>query len=279
MEVSGLLDLGEDHVPFMAAKRARMAGRPAQFFDSLRESLPVQTELLSLIVSNLRAHHGARFRIDDDHVHDMLDGTSHRLDDAAREPIEIAADIVEEDLILLDERDDDIVVIAASNAYSTTRRIVSCVGRSMRFAHEMVPGLNSSLGGRIDRVLGNLKIDMPAVRYNWAVVLNKERLAASTQPVDSKSEILHADHRGAGELLWIRSERQKFIRLPETGKVAFLLYTYSDPLSAISQDFESLTAIHRLLGEYSDERLRYSGMASFREPLMRWLAEMLQKLR
>lgn len=279
MEMSSLLDFGEDHVPFMAAKRQRMRERPAQFYGSIAESLPAQHELLAIIAAHLRDVHAAHFRVDGTAVEDLIDGTAHRLDAPDREPLEIAADLTEEDLILLDEKDGNVIVTAASNAYSTTRRIVSSVGQSMRFAHTHVPGLNEGLGDRIDRVLGNLKAGLPVVRYNWSVVAGRERLAPSTAPDHSAvAAAIHADHRAAGRLLSLRSERQKFIRLPQSGKVAFLLYTFSGPLSDIRDDRESLAGIHRLLGDYSPERLRYSGMDLFKAPLMRWLSERLAAL-
>lgn len=279
MDMASLLDFGDDHVAFMAAKRRRMQGRPEQFYASTKESLSAQSELLEIIVAQLRDVHAAHFTVEGSIVENLIDGTAHRLGDPDREPLEIAADLTEEDLILLDVREGDVIVAAASNAYSTTRRIVSSVGRSMRFAHEYVPGLNDGLGSRIDRVLANLKAGLPVVRYNWAVVAGRERLAPSTTPDHSAvAALVKADHRAAGNFLSLRSERQKFIRLPKSGKVAFLLYTFSSPLSDIADDRESLEGIHRLLGEYSPERLRYSGMDRFAEPLKRWLFERLAAL-
>ena len=47
--------------------------------------------------------------------------------------------------------------------------------------------------------------------------------------------------------------------------------TYSDPLSCLQSDVESVRAILALLRNYSDERWKYSEMDIVREPLMRWL--------
>lgn len=274
---SGLIDLGTDHVPFMAAKRARLAGRPPSFYGAVPESLPAQEELLRLVAQELRSHHRETFRVDEGRVIDLVDGSIHDLAEPGREPLEIAADLVEEDLILLQEEAGGVNVIAASNAYSTTRRIISCVGRSMRFAHEFVPGLNENLGGRIDRVLGHVQAGVPVVRYNWVVTPFGARLAPETAEgsfagsAAAVSSLLAEDFTRVPELLWVRSERQAFARLPETDTVAFFLHTYSDPLSLLADDRDSLAAMHKLLGEYSEERLRYSSMGPIREPLMRWI--------
>ena len=67
-------------------------------------------------------------------------------------------------------------------------------------------------------------------------------------------------------------ERQTFLRLPETSALAFGIHTYSDPLATIAGDAESLGALHRLLGSYSDERLAYGGMLGTQPAIMRWPA-------
>ena len=77
-------------------------------------------------------------------------------------------------------------------------------------------------------------------------------------------------------MLWLRVERQTFLRLPETGALAFGIHTYSDPLSAISRDADSLAALARLLHSYSDERLAYGGMLATRGPIMRWIGDRLR---
>ena len=87
--------------------------------------------------------------------------------------------------------------------------------------------------------------------------------------------MLSADHRKAGDMLWLRVERQTFMRLPETGALAFGIHTYSDPLSTIAQDRESLGSLHRLLSGYSDERLAYGGMLATRAAILRWIDDAL----
>ena len=76
-------------------------------------------------------------------------------------------------------------------------------------------------------------------------------------------------------MLWLRVERQTFVRLRETRALAFGIHTYSDPLSTIAGDRDSLTAIHRLLASYSDERLAYGGMLATRGAITSWIEDRL----
>lgn len=281
MAMAEWLDVGADHAAFMAAKRARLAGCPPLYYRTLAQSRPAQAELLHMVAANLLACHAGAFRRGEDALLDRIDGSRHVLDDATREPLDILGGIAEEDFVLFDAAGGPGLMIAASNAYSSSGRIVSCVGRGMHFAHEPVPGLNETLAARIDRVIGNVQRDRPVVRFNWFVTPIAERLfparshAANVEAGEEAARILAADHSGAGDMLWLRVERQSFVRLPETGALAFGIHTYADPLSSIAGDRDSLLALQRLLVAYSEERLAYGGMLATRPAILRWLEDRL----
>jgi len=263
----------------MAAKRARLAGLPPLFYGSLPVSRAAQAELRDLATAHLVNDHGGNFTLEHGRLCDHLDASTHDL--SGDEPLEVLGKIVEEDFILIENVDGSDILTAASNSYTTSGRIVSSVGRSMRFAHEFVPGLNDQLGARIDRVLANVQTSAPVVRFNWVLTSIADRLfpeGAHDANVDASERAaarLAEDYRRAGESLWIRVERQTFVRLPETRALAFGIHTYSHPLSSLAADGESLQALHRLVGEYAEERLRYSAMLAIKAPLMRWLEERL----
>ncbi|WP_421694810.1 heme-dependent oxidative N-demethylase family protein [Aestuariivirga sp.] len=279
MDMAQWLDTGSDHADFMAAKRARLNGRPPLYYQSLERSRPAQSELLRVVAENLLANHGTVYSGDGPLVRDHLDGTRHNLADETQEPLEILGNLVEEDFVLFAAEEGGDIVTAASNAYTSSGRIVSCVGRNMRFAHDPVPGLNEQLGARIDRVIGNVQPGKPVVRFNWFVTPIASRLfpershAANIEAAEQVAQALVQDFRKAGELLWLRVERQTFVRLPETGALAFGIHTYSHPLSTVADDVEGLAAMDRLLAAYSEDRLRYGGMLATRDPIRRWIAE------
>ena len=281
MEISQWLDIGPDHAAFMAAKRERLEGRPPLYYRSLASSRPAQSELLEQAAANLLAHHAARFGLDGRCLVDREDGSRHELDASGREPLEVASRILEEDFVLFERQGGRDIVVAASNASASSGRIVSCVGRDMHFAHEPVPGLNEALAARIDRVIGNVQAAKPVVRFNWFVTPIASRLFpegshdANVEAGEAAARRLAADHAAAGALLWLRVERQSFVRLPETGALAFAIHTYSDPLSVIADDRDSLANLARLLGSYSEERLAYGGMLATRAPVLRWIEDRL----
>jgi len=146
------------------------------------------------------------------------------------------------------------------------------------WAHEPVPSLTNQLGARINQVLGSLHAAIPCERFNWQVTPlatvffpHADPHAANAAAMHAVVETLRRDPARAGELLWMRVERQTLSRLPESNAVAFSLHTYSDPLSCLRSDVESARAILALLNNYSEERWQYSEMDIVREPLMVWL--------
>jgi hypothetical protein len=273
------LDTGSDHAAFMAAKRARLAGRPPLYYRSLPVSLPAQAELRDAVVDHLLRDHPHAFRRDGSVVVDLIDGSRYGL--AGPEPLAVVHDMAEEDFILFQTIGGRDIITAASNAYTSSGRIVSCVGRDMRYAHDPVPGLNDQLGPRIDRVLGHVQKGAPVVRFNWFITPIAGRLfpegwhGGNEAAAAAAATALAAGHSRAGDRLWLRVERQTFLRLPQTGALAFGLHTYSDPLSALAGDRESLVAIRDLITGYSADRLHYAGLAATRGPILRWIADRL----
>ena len=273
------LETGPDHAAFMAAKRQRLAGLPPQFFRAMPESRAAQAELRDAVVAHLLAQHTEHFTRSGDVLEDRIDGSRHDLADAM--PLALLGRILEEDFILFQTIDGQDLITAACNAYTSSGRIVSSVGRGMHFAHDPVPGLNEQLGPRIDRVLANVQVGTPVVRFNWFLTPISARLFpdgphdANVAMVRKVAASLAGDHRRCGDRLWIRSERQTFMRLPQTMALAFGIHTYSDPLSSLADDRESLAALHKLLGDYTDERLSYSAMLDLRAPVLRWIEDRL----
>jgi hypothetical protein len=148
----------------------------------------------------------------------------------------------------------------------------------MEWTHAPVPQLTQKLGLKITRVIRSVHAATPCERFNWQLTPmasvffpHHDPHAANATAMQHISAELQRDPARAAELLWIRVERQTLSRLPDSNAVAFSLHTYSDPLSSIQSDLESLRAIRALLSDYTEERWKYSEMDIVREPLMRWL--------
>jgi hypothetical protein len=271
--------IGGEHSEMMRQKRARLDDYRSFYYGSLPDSLPAQRELRQRVTTHLLADHSQSFVRNGSEIRSLITGQVIDLDDHTTEPLLQLSYLIEEDFMLLDKVGGAARITAASNAYSTSGRLVASVGHDVAWAHEPVPRLTDKLGVRINQVIDSIHPAYPCERFNWqltpmATVFfpHDNPHAANAAAMHEAVEKLRHDPGRAGELLWLRVERQTLSRLPDSNAVAFSLHTYSDPLSSVQSDLESLRAILALLKGYSEERWKYSEMDIVREPLLAWLA-------
>jgi len=270
--------IGADHVEMMRQKHDRLNRFRPYYYRTLAESLPAQRELRNRVTAHLLSDHPDSFQCTGSVVRSVLTNQTLDPNDDTIEPLLQLSYLIEEDFMLLDENDGIPRITAAANAYSSSGRLVTSVGHGMEWTHAPVPQLTQKLGSKITRVIRSVHAATPCERFNWQLTPmasvffpHDDPHAANAAAMQHISAELHRDPARAAELLWIRVERQTLSRLPNSNAVAFSLHTYSDPLSSIQSDLESLRAIWALLSDYTEERWKYSEMDIVREPLMRWL--------
>ncbi len=270
--------IGAGHAEMMRQKCERLDNHRSFYYRTLPNSLPAQRELRERVIAHLAADHQQSFERSGSVFRSLITGRTLDLDDDSTEPLMQVSYLIEEDFMLLEEVGGTVQITAASNAYSSSGRLVGSVGHDMEWAHEPVPQLTRKLGGKINRVLGSIHAATPCERFNWQITPmatvffpHDDPHAANAAAMREVLAELCRDPARAGESLWMRVERQTLTRLPDSNAVAFSLHTYSDPLSSIQSDVESVRAIWALLNNYSEERWKYSEMDIVREPLMIWL--------
>jgi dimethylamine monooxygenase subunit A len=267
-----------DYARIMQEKRERLVAFPRFYYRTLPSSLAAQYELRKLVIAHLVTDYPEHFEQTESVIKSLSTGIQCDLRDHSIEPLLQLSNVIEEDFMLIEEIDGTPRITAASNAYSSSGRLVASVGRDVEWAHEPVPNLTYRLGPRINRVLDSIHAASPCERFNWLLTPmsaiffpHDNPHAANATAMHSIRDSLRQNPERAGELLWIRVERQTLSRLPESQAVAFSLHTYSDPLSSLQSDVESVRAILALLRAYSEERWKYSEMDIVREPLIAWL--------
>jgi dimethylamine monooxygenase subunit A len=270
--------IGEEHSQRMQEKRERLDKALPFYYRTLPESTAAQRELRDRVVTHLLKDHPQSFERSGSVVRALRTDQTLDCDDRVSEPLLQLSYLLEEDFMLLQEAHGRPRIVAAANAYSSSGRLVSSVGYDVQWAHQPVPGLTQRLGTRIDRVLGSVHVATPCERFNWQITPiatvffpHDDPHAANATAMHRVSEELRRYPDRAGDLLWVRVERQTLSRLPDSNTVAFSLHTFSDPLSCLRSDVTSLRAILALLKNYSQERWRYSEMNILREPIMSWL--------
>jgi hypothetical protein len=271
-----MIDSG--HEAIMREKRERLAAFPTLYYRTLPDSLAAQQELRERVIAHVVTDYPEHFERTGPLVRSRVTGVECDPTDHTIEPLRQLSDLIEEDFMLIQEVDGAPRITAASNAYSSSGRLVASVGRDIAWAHQPVPDLTLKLGPRINRVLDSVHTATPCERFNWQLTPMSTIFFPHDDPHAANAAAMHGICRSlcenperAGELLWIRVERQTLSRLPDSRAVAFSLHTYSDPLSSLRADVESVRAMLALLRAYSEERWKYSEMDIVREPVIAWL--------
>ena len=269
--------LDDEHATVMRQKRAHLAQHREHLFRALPESLTAQRELVARVERHLLADHAASFSKEGDALVSRSDATRVVLE-GHPEPLWQLSQLIAEDFMLLQIVGGALVITAASNAYSSSGRLVSSVGRGMPWAHQGVPTLTERLGPRIDRVLSGVHEATPCERFNWLVTPlatlffpHESTHAANAEAARAAADVLAREPQKVAELLHIRVERQTLSRLPDSQAVAFSLHTFSEPLSTLAGDPSGARAMLELLRAYPDERWHYTEMHLLRTPLLRYL--------
>lgn len=170
-------------------------------------------------------------------------------------PLQAAARLVAEDLVIMSPRSDAPDELNTPNApdapdaqYVLTAGVVCSpsrwdlrekVGRTMREIHEPVPDYDS-IAAPTDRFFTRLHDEDIIERTNWTVLDN----SAGFQPAPGPSWDRTIAEISDDELLqhlWLRLERQTLRRLPESGSVLFTILTECTRLDEVSTLGEHVT--------------------------------------
>lgn len=102
------------------------------------------------------------------------------------------------------------------------------MGRPLTRIHDPVPDYDEVLARRVNRVFEVLRPERPLVRVNWLV----HATAELHLPLGLSDKLVQSADPARG--IYLRTERQTLMRLPETGAVVFGIKTSLCPLDVLT---------------------------------------------
>jgi hypothetical protein len=201
-----------------------------------------------------------------DAVFSMLDGSEAESDEVATaiaehvgaepdpdlHPIDAAARLVPDDLVLMVVRDGRLVFGGGSVCFPNRWDFRSKIGRTMAEVHDPVSLLNDQLGSAIDGFFDRLTPERSFWRLGWGVIdspngFEPPRSAADGLPIG------HTDPRRPSRAVspddddvFVRVERETLRRFPTTNCVLFTIRTYIAPITTLGTT--DRRAIERVTG-------------------------------
>jgi hypothetical protein len=168
-----------------------------------------------------------------------------RYDDAALDPglhpLDAAARLVPEDLVVMVVRDGRLLFGGGSVCFPNRWDLLSKVGAPLAAVHEPVAQLNDQLGQAVDAFFARLRPERSFWRMGWGILDTADGYApvdgtAGPRPAEPTIDDLH-----------VRVERETLRRFPRTDAVLFTLRTYISPLRAVVADPENRAGIARIV--------------------------------
>jgi hypothetical protein len=225
LDLRDWIELGPDADDAIAAKRELNAEHPDTVFAVLDDIGPESEEVAAALLGHLRERWPERYARAD------LDRSLHPLDAAAR--------LVPEDLVLLVERGDRLVFGGGSVCFPNRWDLRSKLGLSMAGVHAPVARLNEQLEAPIDGFFERLTPQRSYWRLGWGILDTPDWYT----PVDGTGPPRRPDPRP--EELFLRVERETLRRMPLTNCVLFTIRTYVTPIPTLATDSD----VTRRLGD------------------------------
>ena len=256
-------DLFDDHAARdsqLDCKAQLLGDRHNEVFAALPESEPAGREVLAMVRAHLQQFHDAS----------LPDLPA----DAGLHPLDAAARLVPEDLLLLEPRrranggaggDFDWCLVAASLCFPAHWVLAEKMNKPLAAIHAPVPDYGERLETPMDRFFTNMKIGPISSRMNWSLQLGNELFS----PHRSTRKAAMGDL--ANEDMCLRMENQTLRKLPETGMVLFTIRTHMVPMIRWQSTPGAIAALLDMLDQMSEAARNYKGAHLYRDALQQSL--------
>ena len=233
-------------------KQHLFAHNHADIFAAFPSASAASKEMLHMVCDHITAYHNAPLP--------DIDPTQH--------PLEAAARLVPEDLLLLAPRrqnnsdDPSWHLEAAALAFPAHWVLAEKMGHPMQMIHQPVPHYDERLARPVDRFFTAMKIGPISSRMNWSLQIGKDLF--TPRRISRKAAANNDDFHQ----LFLRIENQTLRKLPDTGYIVFTIRTHMLPMTLWQDDRDALQSMSDMMQNMSPATKLYKGVPLY-EPLVR----------
>ncbi len=258
VEMADLIVTGPDYAAQMAERERLLAGERETVLRCLPDAASAASEMLDFVLENLSGR--SDFTVADDRVM-RPDGATVTLDRA--DPLATIGRLVAEDVCLMLPGEGEMRLGGAVLCFPSRWLLAEKIGLPLTDIHAPVPVYDETLARRVARLFDNVREGRPLVRVNWLIHTTAQLFLPMAS--DAKQGVWASDDGP----LYLRTERQSLVRLPESGAVAFVIRTQVSELASLSAE-ERETLASELAALESDD-VAYRGGAALRDRAVKFL--------
>jgi hypothetical protein len=248
LDLADWIELGPDADAAIEAKPRLMAEHPDTVFAVLDDVEAETTEVATALVEHLRRRWPERYGDIDL--------------DPSLDPLDAAARLVPEDLVLLVERHGRLVFGGGSVCFPNRWDLRSKLGLSMAGVHAPVDRLNEQLEAPIDAFFERLTPQRSFWRLGWGILDTPDWYT----PVDGTAAPRPVDP--TPEAMFLRVERETLRRFPATKCVLFTIRTYVSPVTGVGADPEVARRLASSLESLPEDVRGYKDLRSTADALI-----------
>lgn len=223
-----------------------------------------QAEVLDLLAEHLPRRFPEIYRRDCSAFTLLPTGEVVHLDGRAL-PIETAARLVQEDLVLMRASDQGYRLVAAVVCFPSSWSLKDRFGQTLDGLHAFVPHYQEELAARMNRIFASLKPEMPVARLNWSIYPDGKRHYPKSKAQPRRW--FDGDPLSA----FVRVERQTLRRLPRSGDILFTIKVLADPIAAFAAHPDGVRLAHGLAREIralDEAQLTYKNLLTHRDRML-----------
>lgn len=276
-----LLDITSEYAYEIEKKRSILKTRKEQSYQSFSHSLDAQWEILEMIMNEMATLYPNYFSLKKYNDHwtfnnYLLDEEqSFIFGDSASlpyEPLDFIGRHIQEDLIYVAQRDGDLYMDAGQLCFPANWSIAFNLGMTYIEFHSPVPHFYSSgLAEKVRNFLLRMEPGKPWTRLNWTITVEPilDTFPETFDQWGPKKEKITS--KNAGQLIHLRVEDQRLIRLPGSNGILFGIHTHLISLEELTQNQEWTQTFHHILLDLPDYIAEYKGFISYKDKIIEYL--------
>jgi hypothetical protein len=194
-------------------------------------------------------------------------------------PLDLAGRLVQEDLCLmqLESATDQYRLVGASVCFPTRWRLAEKMGQSLGNIHIPVPDYEAQLDSTMDRFFARLKVERPVWRLNWSLIDNPALFQPRGHGQRDHNAAITAHN--AGDMLWLRMERQTLRRLPRTHDILFTIRIYVQSLHNLAANPARAARLAAAMRALPPKMRGYKSLYPFMDAALDWLDRIVAQSR